>query len=135
MTRADRERRGQRTRRQRLSVVLPIPPSTNHLYATVRGRRVLSEAGRNYHSDAGWLVKEAAGLIGWETREDQRYQLELTLYWPNSLRRDLSNAIKCLEDAAVSALNFDDSRIDRLVVERGSVDKANPRAELTISVL
>ena len=34
---------------------LPLPPSVNHLYATVNGRRVLSRAGRNYKA----LVAEA----------------------------------------------------------------------------
>ena len=31
-----------------LVLVLPLPPSINHQYATVQGRRVLSRAGREF---------------------------------------------------------------------------------------
>jgi hypothetical protein len=42
-----------------IEITLPVPPSINHQYATVRGRRVLSSAGRTYKQQAGqqlWLA-------------------------------------------------------------------------------
>jgi crossover junction endodeoxyribonuclease RusA len=45
-----------------LALVLPLPPSINHQYATVNGRRVLSRAGRDYK--ALWPSSgELAGTI------------------------------------------------------------------------
>lgn len=119
----------------KLSITLPLPPSTNNLYNTQHGHRVLSKQGQAYRAEAGWLIKSAATKLPWRTRPGQRYALELVLYWPDQRRRDLSNAIKCLEDTAADVLGFDDCRIDLLVVKRGPVDKDNPRTEVCIEVL
>lgn len=119
----------------KLTVTLPLPPSLNNLYPTVRGRRVLSEEGRQYHHDAEWIIVDAARKAAWRTRPGQRYRLELVLYWSDLRRRDLSNTIKIVEDSTAAALGFDDTRIDELVVRRGPVDKERPRCELRIVVL
>jgi len=39
---------------------LPLPPSVNHLYATVRGRRVLSAEGRAYKRDVHLYIGQMA---------------------------------------------------------------------------
>ena len=49
-----------------LHLVLPLPPSINHHYATVQGRRVLSSAGRRFKTLVGQevlctLAKRQAG--------------------------------------------------------------------------
>lgn len=117
-----------------LSVTVPLPPTLNHLYPTVRGRRMLSEAGKQYHHEAGWRIKEAATRLPWRTRPGQRYRIEIVLYFAD-MRSDISNRIKALEDTAADVLGFNDKAVDVLEVRRGAVDKANPRAELTIGVL
>ena len=35
---------------------LPYPPSVHHLWAQWRGRRILSEAGREYHRVVGHYI-------------------------------------------------------------------------------
>jgi crossover junction endodeoxyribonuclease RusA len=39
-----------------LTITLPIPPSINHQYATVNGRRILSAAGRRYKVEIGHRI-------------------------------------------------------------------------------
>src|SRR4030095_13345965 len=36
-----------------LTLTLPLPPSINHQYATVQGRRLLSSAGRRFKTQGG----------------------------------------------------------------------------------
>lgn len=137
VTRTEREQRGQEVQSRvslPLRVTLPVPPSVNGLYSTVRGHRVLSKAGRQYHKDAGWLTKEAAAVIGFDVQPLQRLELAIVLHWPDNRRRDLSNAVKCLEDSLAAALGFDDSTIDLLTVKRGEMDRSNPRAEVELRV-
>lgn len=120
--------------RQRLCVTLPLPPSVNQLYPTVRGRRRLSLVGQAYKHDAGWLIKEAAMKLPWRTRPGQRYQLEIVLYFPD-MRSDISNRIKAVEDTTAAALGFNDRAVDMLIVRRGPTDKIYPRCVLSIEVL
>ena len=47
-----------------LALVLPVPPSVNHQYATVNGRRVLSRDGRAYKA----LVVEE--VEAWAQRQE-----------------------------------------------------------------
>ncbi len=51
------------TSEQQLALTLPVPPSVNHLYATVNGRRVLSRAGRDFKA----LVADE--VEAWQDRE------------------------------------------------------------------
>ena len=44
---------------------LPLPPSINQQYATVKGRRVLSRASRKYKKEVGQAIRtlRAEGVI------------------------------------------------------------------------
>ena len=74
---------------------LPIPPSTNHLFANTRSGRVKS---REYKA---WI-----GHAGWELRTQPRAsvmgQVSLRFLLPFNARRDASNYIKPLEDLLVT---------------------------------
>ncbi len=127
-------RRAARTdHNQALTFDVPVPPTTNHAYATVNGRRVLSAAGRVFKQEVRLLARLAANAQEWIP--EAPWSLTLRLYFPTARRRDLSNTVKLLEDAISEALGFDDSQIDRLVVERAGVDKARPRAEVVLEEL
>lgn len=95
---------------------LPYPPTTNNLYATVRGRRVLSKAGREYKATTAWLVKarrQGALPLG------GRLGFRMIVHCPDRRRRDLSNLLKVVEDALKDGQGyFDDSQIDELHVLR-----------------
>ena len=119
-----------------MRVVLPLPPSTNNLYATVmrRGKpvRVKSKEGKAFdaivaHRVLHWCLENGR----YAAVPPPPYRLDIWIY-PKDRRRDASNFIKATEDAIFAAIN----RNDRLVVDvrarLGAVDKQNPRAEATL---
>lgn len=118
-----------------LRITLPMPPSVNHAYATVKGRRVLSRDGRTYKRGVGLVVAVAAIDAGFSVPADARLGLTLALHFENNRRQDVSNRVKILEDVLSEALNFDDCAVDVLHVERKENDKSNPRCEVRLEVL
>ena len=105
-------------------LVLPVPPTTNHLFATTRdGHRIKSKEAGQYADDVRMLaaaakVRPFAGPV------------QVWLHWFRSERRgDLANREKCLVDALSGCLWEDDSQIDGIVMSRHE-DPINPRLEL-----
>lgn len=118
-----------------LTIYLPIPPSVNHCYTTLRnGRRVLKSPGRAFLDEAHTRCQRAAAQQGW-IDDEYSYALWLTICWPTRQRRDLDNAAKLLVDGISRGLGFDDSRVDQLIVERGPVLKANPHVLARLALL
>jgi crossover junction endodeoxyribonuclease RusA len=112
---------------------LPVPPSLNHAYATVRGRRVLSAEGRQYKASAGLLIRYLAAQQGFTVPEGARLALTARFYFANKLR-DGDNAVKLLQDAVAEALGFNDRCIKEWHIY-GDVDKALPRCSFELAVL
>jgi len=122
-----------------LALVLPVPPSVNHQYASVNGRRVLSRAGRDFKALVGDEVEE------WRDREGisnetlalfSRHYLSLaiTFYFTSALRRDLDGGLKIAQDALCEALGVNDN----LVVEihlRKRIDRQYPRIDVVLRAL
>jgi crossover junction endodeoxyribonuclease RusA len=120
-----------------LVLVLPLPPSINHQYATVQGRRVLSRAGREFKR---LVVEEVDNWLDQRPHVDvalfQRHYLALTLtfYFLSALRRDLDGGLKIAQDALCEALGVNDN----LVIEihlRKRVDRHCPRMEVQLTAL
>ena len=120
-----------------LTLVLPLPPSINHQYATVQGRRVLSRSGRAFKALVAeevehWLDKHPL----FDVVLFQRHYLALTItfYFVSALRRDLDGGLKIAQDALCEALGINDN----LVVEihlRKRVDRHSPRIEVHLTAL
>lgn len=72
---------------------LPWPPSVNNLYWTIRGKRVLTKQGREYHQAAAAIchANHLHTITG-------SVSLRIDVHPPNNLRRDISNLIKVIED-------------------------------------
>ena len=120
-----------------MTLVLPIPPSTNHAYAVRNGRKVKTTAAREYASEVMWRVADEVRVeadSGFVTRDD-RLAVTITVYEPDRRKRDLANLEKLVVDAVAKQLGFDDSQIDRLTLERAPVDRKNPRLVLTLEAI
>lgn len=125
-----------------INVSVEVPPSVNHLYwsQTYRGkdgrqhcRRLLTKDGKQYKESAGWIIKMAANHAGWIYHEGDRLSIGLTLTFKDRRRRDITNCIKIIEDAAAEILGFDDTVVDAFFVRRAGIDKNNPHALLSIA--
>ena len=122
-----------------LTVSLPVPPSINHQYATVNGRRVLSSSGRAYKMQVGqqvWLAlaQSPARLLLQDRLQSGPLVISIRFFFASSLRRDLDGGLKITQDAVCEGLGINDNRIVETHLYK-HVDKANPRIELSLSTL
>lgn len=122
-----------------LEAILPVPPSINHQYATVNGRRVLTAAGRTYKAEVAQLV--AVGLARSAQRGSFLYRvqsasLSLTIRFcfSSALRRDVDSGLKIAQDALCAGLGLNDNRITEIHLYKRQ-DKDYPRIEVTLSLL
>lgn|SRR3990167_9915543 len=114
-----------------LTLVLPWPPSTNHYWRHVGSRVLISKEGREYRKRVTRAIGpgDAPFLTG-------RLSVRSTCHAPDLRRRDLDNTQKALLDSLCYAgVYADDSQIDKLVVERGEVDRVDPRVVVEITEL
>lgn len=122
-----------------LTVTLPIPPSINHQYATVNGRRVLSSAGRAYKTQVGqhvWfaLIRSPFKINLRDRLLSEPLVISIRFFFASSLRRDLDGGLKITQDAVCEGLGINDNRIVETHLYK-HVDKASPRIELSLSTL
>jgi crossover junction endodeoxyribonuclease RusA len=122
-----------------LEAILPVPPSINHQYATVNGRRVLTAAGRTYKADVAQLV--AIGLARSPRRAsflDRVHSTSLSLTirfcFSSALRRDVDSGLKIAQDALCAGLALNDNRITEIHLYKRQ-DKDYPRIEVMLSLL
>ena len=118
-------------------VTLPVPPSINHQYATVNGRRLLSSAGRAYKTHVSqqvWLALTQSPTRGFlrERLHSGPLALSIRFFFASALRRDLDGGLKIAQDAVCEGLGVNDNRIIETHLYK-QVDKANPRIEVSLS--
>lgn len=118
-----------------LRLTIPVPPSLNNAYATVRGRRVLSSEGKTFKEAAALWAQIGARRQRFKVEKGDRLSLTMLLHFKDGRRRDISNAVKLAEDAIAEALGFDDCAVDILHVERKENDRERPRCEVRLEVL
>ena len=122
-----------------LALVLPLPPSINHQYATVNGRRVLSRNGREFKA----LVAEE--VEAWQDRKrisndtlalfGRHYlSLSITFYFTSALRRDLDGGLKIAQDALCEALGVNDNLVVEIYL-RKRIDRQHPRIDVSLKAL
>ena len=123
---------------QKLFTVLPLPPSINHQYATVNGRRVLSSTGRQYKSAVG---KHLSAILHqsphradfFEGLGTQALSLSIRFYFKTALRRDLDGGLKISQDAICQAISLNDNRITEIHLHK-DLDPIRPRMECTLTL-
>jgi crossover junction endodeoxyribonuclease RusA len=121
---------------QELFVVLPLPPSINHQYATVNGRRVLSSKGRHYKTA---VAKHLSAILHqsphradfFESLGTHVLSLSIRFFFKTALRRDLDGGLKISQDAICQAISLNDNRITEIHLHK-NLDAARPRMECTL---
>jgi len=96
-----------KTKEIALKLILPYPPSINSLYATFRGRRIVSAKGKKFKSDVALLAK----LQGARVLENELC-VTFRLF---RLKRigDLDNWLKITQDALKGICFEDDKQITK----------------------
>lgn len=117
-----------------LTFTLALPPSLNHLYPTVNGRRYLSKEGQKFKKVAVQEVQNAALLAGWRYPSGARISLRLAVI-TRTARADLSNIIKICEDSIAAGLNFNDRVVDYVEVKRVGIDRFGAEVKVTVSIM
>lgn len=102
-----------------IRVQLPWPPTQNSNWRMLNGRTLLSRKSRDYKND---VIKQS---YAWPKRRlIGRLELIIIAYPPDKRKRDLDNLLKVPIDAMKAAgLFIDDSQIDKIIIERGTVIK------------
>lgn len=124
---------------QALVLALPVPPSINHQYATVQGRRVLSRAGREYkrlvaEAVEAWLSRHGLPASAVAPLQQHYLSLSITFYFVTALRRDLDGGLKIAQDALCEALGVNDNLVAEIHL-RKRVDRHHPRIEVQLIAL
>jgi crossover junction endodeoxyribonuclease RusA len=122
-----------------ISLTLPVPPSINHQYATVNGRRLLSSACRAYKARVGqqvWiaLAQSPARAALVDRLHSEPLALCIRFFFTSALRRDVDGGLKIAQDALCEGLGLNDNRIIETHLYK-QVDRAHPRIEVTLSLL
>ena len=123
---------------KKLTLALPVPPSINHQYATVNGRRVLSSTGRRYKANVAQYI--LAALMKSSQRKDLLHNLRthslkfsIRFFFTSALRRDIDGGLKIAQDAICDALEINDNRIVEIHLYK-SIDATCPRMECSLSI-
>src|SRR4051794_39072923 len=100
----------------RTELFLPSPPSANSLFANkASGGRVKSKAYKAWIKEAGWMIQSQPHR---HHRHTGKVNILLQVRKPDNRRRDISNAIKAVEDLLVRhQILLDDSLVERSSVE------------------
>ncbi|QOV65806.1 RusA family crossover junction endodeoxyribonuclease [Kosakonia pseudosacchari] len=119
-----------------MKLILPFPPSVNTYWRApnkgpLKGRHLISAAGRKYQSDACAAIIEQLRRLPKPSSEPA--SVKVILYPPDVRRRDIDNYNKALFDALTHAGVWeDDSQVKRLLVEWGPVQQGG-MVEITIT--
>ena len=119
-----------------LQLTLPLPPGINSQYATVNGRRVLSEEARKWKKDVNRRLEylEGQGRISEQLCRDfakVHLSVFLDFYFTTPHKRDLDGGLKITLDAICEALGLNDNRIvDIHLIKK--IDPLHPRLEIVL---
>lgn len=120
---------------QRITIsVRVLPPSVNHMYApNADGSKRLTDQARAFREFAGYEARVEAARAGF--RPAPRMALTMRLTFGDRRNQDIDNRVKAALDALALALGFNDSCVDRIVIERAGYDKGRPLCEMTLEAL
>lgn len=118
-----------------LSLTLPWPVlvSDNNKYGVYHGKMILT---KRYREAKDAIAMHACRIPASQRPLEGRVRLHAVVYEPDAKRlRDIGNFMKLTADGLNGILYYDDSQLDDVRWERGPLDPANPRVELTLTIL
>lgn len=120
-----------------MTLELPIPPTANHLHTVARGRKIKTQAARDYATAVAWLMADRYRVDpqGWQPGPGDRLRVIVSIYPKDRRKFDFANREKALIDSVFANLDADDSQIDVLTLKRMPVDPKHPRVILTIEAV
>jgi crossover junction endodeoxyribonuclease RusA len=107
----------------------------SHHQVNIKGRlvRVPSKSTKAWTTACVAACSDAINAAGWPTPCDCKVVVEYTIWWPDKRRRDASNLEKVLLDGLeAGGIVSDDKWILPRCVDF-SVDRGNPRVEVSVS--
>jgi Holliday junction resolvase RusA-like endonuclease len=120
----------------KLTFTIPGPPIPKARARAGRGGRFYTPTKtRRYERQVKTLAMLTLALShrsAWPL--DAKYMLRVRLYFPNARRRDADNCVKAIQDAMRGVLFTDDHRVG-IECPPWEVDRAQPRAEVTVEVI
>ncbi|MBI2877431.1 MAG: RusA family crossover junction endodeoxyribonuclease [Candidatus Tectomicrobia bacterium] len=122
-----------------LRLILPLPPSINHQYATVKGKRVLSWEARAYKEKTIEGLRKASLKLGLYPRQLEAWResylcLSFDFYFRTPRRRDLDGGLKIAQDVICQAFRINDNRVVQACLAK-RIDLTHPRMEVTLKAL
>lgn len=115
-----------------MTYTLPFPPTVNHIWKHGPRGVYMTKEGKAYRVRVfeavrtGRPVKTITG----------RVKAIITVFPPDNRRRDLDNLLKATLDALTYAqVWLDDSQIDSLTIERGTVERGNGRVVVNVEAV
>lgn len=119
--------------RQRVKLILPVPPSVNSMYFTTRGgAQVLTAKAKSWFATAQNISRGEAFLQKWKPdRKHVWYYMDLDYYFSDRRVRDAHNTLKILCDALEGIFYSNDYHLMPRINFVG-YDKQKPRVEIII---
>lgn len=109
----------------------PVPKQRPRL--TRRGKAYTPQKTLDYEFSVATHAVRAAGYSDtWPMTAT--YRLDVTFYMGDARRSDLDNAIKSLGDG-LNGILYDDDHLVTEIHAHKRIDRKNPRAEVTLTVL
>lgn len=113
-----------------------LPPTVNHMYVQrADGGKALTNEAATFRRIVGYTARSNARRFDWTYPEGARLELTICLTFPTKRTQDIDNRVKAALDALALALGFNDSCIDRIVVERAGVVRNRPRCVMMLRVM
>ena len=119
-----------------LRLVLPMPPSVNHMYLQSRwgGKRIRTKKAREWFDQAEKIVRNEILSQQWEPTINQKIVLDVLTMFPDRRKRDTNNTAKALCDMLEHAGVYDNDRFALVRYIDYGIDRENPRVEVVIRV-
>jgi len=109
-----------------------VVPSWNHLYIIRNNRPILDKYATSHKNTLVKLCTEWLQDSSWKPTVNTKVIVRIMVFWPDLRKRDAHNLDKLVLDAMEEAGLFDNDACALVRYMDISVDRENPRLEITL---